>query len=331
LRRWPGACARQRPARPDAVSDAPTEVRRLADRRADARSQRDFATADRLREEIQAAGWTVTDEAGSYALTPVDTPEPGETLVDAADVGSVLDQPTTFEASVHWICEGWPEDIDRALAAFRAQMPDRRLQFVVANVTDEPAERWQEAEVLPLRPGTPWAAARNAGLRRSRGDVVLAMDGSVEPTGDVLGPLQAALDDPELGVCGPFGVVTTDLREFEPSPDPGPCDAIEGYLMAFRREILSKAGFFDEKFKWYRTADIEWCFRVKDAGYRAEVVHVPVEKHEHRMWFETPPAERAKWSKRNFYRFLDRWRDRWDLVLSGEPEHTHDHHHHDGE
>ena len=33
------------------------------------------------------------------------------------------------------------------------------------------------------------------------------------------------------------------------------------------------------------------------------------------MWFETDPAERAKWSKRNFYRFLDRWRDRWDLVL----------------
>jgi hypothetical protein len=38
------------------------------------------------------------------------------------------------------------------------------------------------------------------------------------------------------------------------------------------------------------------------------------------MWFETAPAERAKWSKRNFYRFLDRWRDRWDLVLSGEPD-----------
>jgi hypothetical protein len=37
------------------------------------------------------------------------------------------------------------------------------------------------------------------------------------------------------------------------------------------------------------------------------------------MWFETPPAQRAAWSKRNFYRFLDRWRDRWDLVLSGEP------------
>jgi len=49
------------------------------------------------------------------------------------------------------------------------------------------------------------------------------------------------------------------------------------------------------------------------------VVAAPAVKHEHRMWFETPPQERAKWSKRNFYRFLDRWRGRWDLVLSGDP------------
>jgi GT2 family glycosyltransferase len=89
--------------------------------------------------------------------------------------------------------------------------------------------------------------------------------------------------------------------------------------MAFRREILAEAGSFDEKFTWYRTADIEWSFRVKDAGFRCEVVEAPVAKHEHRMWFETPPQERAKWSKRNFYRFLDRWRGRWDLVLSGDP------------
>ena len=52
------------------------------------------------------------------------------------------------------------------------------------------------------------------------------------------------------------------------------------------------------------------------------MVPVPVTKHEHRMWFETEPAERAKWSKRNYYRFLDRWRDRWDLVLDPAPAET---------
>jgi GT2 family glycosyltransferase len=86
-----------------------------------------------------------------------------------------------------------------------------------------------------------------------------------------------------------------------------------------RREVAAEAGLFDEKFRWYRTADIEFSFRVKDSGLRTEVVDVPVTRHEHRMWFETDPSERAKWSKRNFYRFLDRWRDRWDLVLDSRP------------
>ena len=94
--------------------------------------------------------------------------------------------------------------------------------------------------------------------------------------------------------------------------------------MAFRREVLAAVGGFDEKFRWYRTADIEWSFRVKDAGLRCAVVPVPVTKHEHRAWAAATEDERASRSKRNFYRFLDRWRDRWDLVLSGEPEH-HDH------
>ena len=131
--------------------------------------------------------------------------------------------------------------------------------------------------------------------------------------------VEQALADPDVGIVGPFGIVTHDLREFEPAPAPGPCDAIEGYCMAMRREVLADVEGFDEKFRWYRTADIELSFRVKDRGLSTEVVALPVIKHEHRMWFETDPAERAKWSKRNFYRFLDRWRGRWDLVLDPRP------------
>ena len=176
-----------------------------------------------------------------------------------------------------------------------------------------------DVEVLSLASGTGWGSACNAGLRRSRGRLVLVLDGSIEPTGDVIEPLEAALADAAVGVCGPYGIVTADLRQFDEAPGPGPCDAVEGYMMALRRETLLAAGLFDEKFRWYRTADIEYSFRVKDTGLRAEVVPVPVHRHEHRMWFATDAAERARWSKRNFYRFLDRWRDRWDLTVAGRP------------
>jgi len=48
--------------------EAPPEVVKLADRRVAARSAKDFAAADGLRDEIEAAGWEMRDEPGGYTL-----------------------------------------------------------------------------------------------------------------------------------------------------------------------------------------------------------------------------------------------------------------------
>jgi len=301
------------------VSTIPERVRELAAERQRAREARDFARADALRDEITSLGFRVVDTARGPAIEPLEPT--AATRVRARDVPSVLEEPATFDASVHWVVEGWPEDVVRALEGFRAHHAGRRLQYVVADVAGTDTGVFgDDVEVVPLEAATGWGAARNAGLKRSRGRIVLAMDGSVEPVGDVLGPLEAALADPTVGVCGPFGISTDDLREFHESPGVGgdrEVDAIEGYLMAFRRDVLREVGLFDERFRWYRTADIECSFRVKDAGYRAVVVDVPVRKHEHRMYHATPAAERERLSKRNFYRFLERFRGRFDLLVSG--------------
>ena len=50
--------------------EAPPEVVELAERRVAARADRDFAAADGLRAEIEAAGWEMRDEAGGYSLVP---------------------------------------------------------------------------------------------------------------------------------------------------------------------------------------------------------------------------------------------------------------------
>jgi hypothetical protein len=314
---------------------APDDVVQLANERAAARSAKDFATADELRDRILERGWVVVDGPGGFELQPAAAGD-GSEPIPPGDVVSTLDEDPTFDVSVQWVCEGWLEDIDRAMTAFRANAGTRRLQFVVADVTGEAVGRWEGddgVEALWLTPGTGWAAARNAGLKRSRAPIVMAVDGSIEPTGDAFSPIETALEDPATGVCGPFGIVTSDLRGFDEASDPGPCDAVEGYLMAFRRDVFAAVGGFDERFRWYRTADIDWSFRVKDGGFGCRVVPVPVTKHEHRMWAAATDEQRTSWSKRNFYRFLDRFRDRWDLVLAGEPEqHDHDHdyeHHHE--
>jgi cysteinyl-tRNA synthetase len=50
-------------------AEAPAEVVELAERRAAARRERDFAAADRLRDELAAAGWEMRDEPdGGYSL-----------------------------------------------------------------------------------------------------------------------------------------------------------------------------------------------------------------------------------------------------------------------
>jgi glycosyltransferase involved in cell wall biosynthesis len=288
------------------------EARKLAEERREKRASKDFAAADRLRERIRELGYEVTDTAEGFDLTPV-TPS----TVRAEDVESVVDEPPTHEFSVQWLVQGWAEDVVRGIEAFRRRGDgEERIQHVVVDAVGSDADWPKEAEVLRLERDPGWAIARNAGLKRAAGEIVIVIDGSIEPAGDVLTPIREALDDPDVGICGPFGIVTDDLRDFHEAEGPE-CDAVEGYLMAFRREILQTAGFFDEKFKFYRTADIEYSFRVKDQGLRAVVVPLPLERHEHRTWANTPEDERAKLSKRNFYRFLERWRGRTDLTVSG--------------
>ena len=50
--------------------EAPPEVVELAERRREARAARDFDEADRLRDEIEAAGWEARDVADGFQLVP---------------------------------------------------------------------------------------------------------------------------------------------------------------------------------------------------------------------------------------------------------------------
>jgi len=304
------------------LSEVPEEIRRLAERREEARRAKDFATADSLRDRIRKAGFDVTDTPGGPYLMPYTAPALNGSRTGtpamvrrSEEVESLLDQAATFDATVHWLMEGWVEDVERGMDSFRRFQGNRSVQHVVVDAAGVDVTWPEDADVVNIVPEAGWAAARNSGLRRTAGAVVLVADGSIEATGDVLGPLIEALDDPTVGLAGPFGVVTGDLRQFEDSKGPD-VDAVEGYLMAFRRELLLAGVSFDEKFKFYRMADIELSFQVKTIGLRVIVTPVPLTRHEHRMWSNTSEDERARLSKRNFYRFLDRWRGRTDLLVA---------------
>jgi cysteinyl-tRNA synthetase len=54
----------------DAAEGPPPELVRLAEQRTDARSRKDFAEADRLRDEVRAAGWEIRDGPQGPELVP---------------------------------------------------------------------------------------------------------------------------------------------------------------------------------------------------------------------------------------------------------------------
>jgi GT2 family glycosyltransferase len=193
---------------------------------------------------------------------------------------------------------------------------------VVDNSGDERIAGWlagraaERLRVIRLDSPLGFGAAVNAGLEAASGDVVVLFDPGVELKGDAVTPLIAALADPTVAVAGPFGLRGQGtLKEFRESEGPE-VDAIEGYCMAFRRAEVLAAGGFDTRFRFYRMADVELSFRLRNRGGQAVVVAgLPVERHEHRLWESTEPAERERLSRRNTYRFLDRWRDREDLLV----------------
>lgn len=300
------------------MKEVPDEVRLLAGERAARRQARDFSGADELRERIRDLGYEVTDRPdGGFDLARAGHEGPDtKGRVRTVEVPSVLAAAPTADATVQWLSEGWPEDVIRGIGSFRRFEGGRAVHHVVVDARPETPETWPEdVEVISLIEDPGFGAARNAGLRRSRGRVVLVVDGSVEAEGDPYGPVQEALADASLGVVGPYGLVTTDLRAFR--EDDGPeVDAVEGYLMAFRRDLLAQGVAFDERYRFYRAADIDLCFQAREMGLRVLRVDVPVRRHEHRRWAATSEEDRARLSKRNFYRFLDRFRGRTDLLVS---------------
>jgi hypothetical protein len=254
----------------------------------EARSRRDWSTADKLKAQIEAAGWRITDRGSRSSVSPA-APTTVEVAGEvrygsAAAVPSLLDEPATAPWTVAIVASEEPERITRLLSALRAHAPAGTQVVVVVN---DPSE----AQAAALRPESPdraaiggtvpelfrtstrlgYAAALNIALRRAAGEIVLLADGSAWATGDALSPLADALSDPAVAAVGGFGVVTTDRGLLRPntlvrSDDTPPArdvSALEGGWLAFRRSDYRDLGPLDEHFVTSAWLDVWWtlCLR----------------------------------------------------------------------
>ncbi len=294
----------------------PEEVRRLIFERRSAREALEWDRADALREQIAAMGWEVQDSAGRS------TARPAIAIADAVPPPS-LDDPASVALSLQIVADDHPEDFARLVAGLSAHPPSVAWELiVVANAPSFDVDKMVANVTLAVEPTVlrspqrlGWADSRTLGMQRSRGEITVLLDTSLEPIGDFATPLLAAFEDPAVGIAGGWGVTSGDAREFVDAP-PGEVDAIEGYCLAIRRSALQQVRGFDHRFRFYRNADLDLSFAVRAAGWRAlRTDPLPFERHEHRGYTSLPDAERDRLSKRNFYRFLKHWGDRRDLLL----------------
>jgi cysteinyl-tRNA synthetase len=279
--------------------------------RARLRQSKDFDAADAIRDQLRQGGWEVVDGPDGSRLQALDLPPPARAV--------------TLLTLVH----GWPGDAGRWLSGVVAHSAGHDFEaLIVDNAGDAEVKRWldtaagERTRVLTVDPPEGWAQAANRGLEACAGEVVILFDPGVELTGDVAGPLLDALSDPEVAVAGAFGVTAAgSIGHFH--SDAGPeVDALEGYVLAFRRPEALAVGGFDRKFRYYRLADIELCYRLRHRlGGRALVVPgLPVVKHEHRLWEAQGEEERERLSRRNYHRLIELWGKREDLLRN--PHHS---------
>jgi cysteinyl-tRNA synthetase len=334
------------------LAAVPAPVAARVQQRAGLRQQKSYPQADSLRQEIAADGYSLRDTSLGSLVLPRRLEDEFTVLSDSTDAPDKSGEPDQFEFSVNLLAHNSRDDLERCIQSICRHSAGRSIELVIVDngSTDETLAYLQQlarrndvcgehGEALSLQVlfadhNMGFAAGRNATMRASRGRNIVLMDTSVEINGDIWEPLAQTLADRNMGVVGPYGLVTDDLREFR--EDAGPdVDAIEGYLMAFRRALLLEVGWIDERFRFYRLADIHYSFFFKTSGYRALAipgVAALLIKHPHREWFSLGEEEQATKSKKNYDIFRDRWHHGESLLVANyRPEDVwrgHDHPYH---
>ncbi len=187
-----------------------------------------------------------------------------------------------------------------------ADTPPRRAHriIVVDNASSDGTvarlrERWHGVEVIALPGNRGFAAANNAGIRASSGELVLLLNpDTLVPSGAIDRLCDALMTHPSAAVAGPrlvdgdgraelsFGAMIAPLAElrqkllivgndrgFAPivrrvehmTRQPAEPDWVSGACLLIRRDALERAGLLDERFFMY-TEDVDLCAAVRAQG-----------------------------------------------------------------
>ncbi len=311
--------------------ETPPEALEQLLRRAHLRDMAEYSAADQIRAALEEVGYVVEDHERGSRIRPKaeweKLTEDRDVVSAAAEVPSLLDQEDAYDVTIGIVACNYVDDVRRVVSSALDSSNGRDMEMVVLDngSTDETGEYLDDlassdtrVRVIHADHVLGEAAAKNIVLKQSLGRIVILLDTSVEVTGDLIGPVKKMLSDDQVGVAGPFGLRTDNLHHFHDGEgESGDMDAMQAYCFAFRRKDLLKVGLMRESFRFYRNLDIDYSFHFKEQGKRIVADQsLPVVQHEHRVWNELAEAERDELSLKNYRRFLEKWGERADLLVS---------------
>ncbi len=310
-----------RPYRPG----IPPEILALSHERDLLRRRGQYERADVLKRKIEDAGYVVKDNPhGAHLVTLPSVEVDGKVYRTARQLPSFLDEADTRTFSVNILAHNNADQVRFCIENVLYYAGNTSLEIVlVDNASQDDLDNWTQAfkrqeprlRALHTSRAMGSAEARNVGLQQSQGRYILLLDANMELTGDIFTPLEKTLDNNEVGITGWRGLRTYDLRHFEESQQLE-AEAIDGLCMAFRRKLLKKTGLFDERYRYPYYMDIDFNFAIRDQGVQAKVTpDLPLIYHPTVQNPELSDAERTRLTKRNFYRFLEKWGGREDLII----------------
>ncbi len=314
---------------------APPEVLEQLLRRAQLRDMKEYGAADAVRAALDEVGYVVEDHERGSRIRPKaeweKLTERRDVVSASAEAPSLLDEDDAYDFTVGVVACNYVDDVKRVVGSALRWAGDRDVEFVIldngstdgaGDYLDGLAESDDRVRVIHADHALGEGAAKNIVLKQSLGREVILLDTSVEVCGDIYGPIHKMLSDNDVGVVGPFGLRTDNLHHFHDGEgESGEMDAMQAYCFALRRADLRQVGLMRESFRFYRNLDIDYSFHFKEQGKRIIADQsLPITQHEHRVWNELAEGERDELSLKNYRRFLEKWGDRADLLVSSRSE-----------
>ena len=289
----------------------PDSVTAIAQARMDARAAKDFALADKYRDELLQAGFEVIDIAGGYELKPK---KPYITLAYPRDIRTI---DLENDVTVGLIVEGFTEDAHETIKTIKANSDCAVAIIAIGDAGSLSEEIDKRTYLVSVNPGAAWGDCASILLEKVASKYVVIMDPSTRFTGDAITPVVAELEKGEYVAVGwRGGLINTD-DEWRSVDDKGSgeVDVLFSYFMAFNRVAMIEVGGFNPRALYYRNADIEYSLKIRQAGGRLLQMDLPLTQERHHGYHDVDPEFRDLQSKKNYDRILDKYRGK-SAILS---------------